>query len=117
MDVSALEDLGLTKGEIKIYLAILELGSTKVGQVIEKSNMASSAVHNSIHSLVEKGLISYVKKGKIKLYKATPPKQLINFLEDKKKKILEILPELETKEEKSKNKQEAEIFEGFKGVT
>lgn len=116
MDTSILENLGLSKGEIKVYLILLELGSTKVGRVIEKSGMASSAVHNSINSLVDKGLVSYIKKGKIKFYQAVPPQQLIDFIEDKKKKVLEILPELELKQRLAEEKQEAEIFKGTNGV-
>lgn len=116
MDTSILENLGLNKGEIKVYLTLLELGSTKVGRVIEKSGIASSAVHNSINSLVNKGLVSYVKKGKIKFYQAVPPRQLIDFIEDKKKKVFEILPELELKQRLVEEKQEAEIFEGIKGI-
>ena len=116
MEILALEELGLSKGEIKTYLTLLELGETKVGNIIEKSGMVSSAVHNSINSLIEKGLISYIKKGKIKFYQAVPPKQLINFIEEKKKRVLEILPELESKQKKVKEKQEAEIFEGIKGI-
>jgi sugar-specific transcriptional regulator TrmB len=117
MDTSVLEELGLSKGEVKIYLTLLELGETKVGQVIEKSGMASSAVHNSLNILIDKGLISYIKKGKIKFYRAVPPKQIIDFIEEKKKKVLEILPELEIRQKKAKEKQEAEIFEGWKGIT
>ncbi len=116
MDTSVLEDLGLSKGEIKVYLTLLEFGSTKVGKVIEKSKMASSAVHNSLNILVEKGLVSYIKKGKIKFYQAVPAKQLIDFIEDKKKRVLQILPELELKQRLVEEKQEAEIFEGQKGV-
>jgi len=117
MDTSVLEDLGLSKGEIKVYLTLLEIGETKVGQVIEKSGMASSAVHNSLNILIDKGLVSYIKKGKIKFYQSVPPKQLVSFIEDKKKKVLEILPELEMRQKKQEEKQEAEIFEGVKGVT
>lgn len=116
MDTSVLEEFGLSKGEIKIYLALLESGETKVGFIIEKSGMASSAVHNSLNTLLEKGLVSYIKKGKIKHYKAVSPGQLLNFIENKKKRILEILPELELKQKKSEEKQEAEIFEGTKGI-
>ncbi|MEK6956015.1 MAG: helix-turn-helix domain-containing protein [Nanoarchaeota archaeon] len=117
MDISILEDLGLSKGEIKVYTSLLEIGMTKVGTIIEKSNMASSAVHNSINSLIDKGLIGYIKKGKIKYYHAANPRQLIDFIDDKKKKLLDILPELENKQNLSKEKQEAEIFEGSKGIT
>ena len=116
METSILEDLGLTKGEIKVYLTLLEIGETKVGQIIDKSNMVSSAVHNAINSLVEKGLISYIKKGQIKYYKAAEPKQLLDFIEDKKKKFLELIPELESRQQISRDHQEAEIFEGVKGV-
>lgn len=116
MDTSILEDLGLSKGEIKAYLTLLELGPTKVGRIIEKSKMASSAVHNSLNTLIEKGLVSYIKKGKIKFYQAVPAKQLIDFIEDKKKKVLQILPELELKQRLAEEKQEAEIFEGTKGI-
>ena len=116
MDLSILEDIGLSRGEIKVYLSLLETGLTKVGIIIEKSNLASSAVHNSINSLIEKGFVSYIKKGKIKYYKAVPPKQLIDFIEDKKKKVLQIIPELEAKQKLEKEEQEAEIFEGNKGI-
>jgi len=117
MDISILEDLGLSKGEIKTYLALLSLGATKVGPVIEKSNMASSAVHNALHALIDKGLASYIKKGKIKLYQPASPKYIAKFIEQKKDRFLEILPELEIKEKRQKEKQEAEVFEGIKGVT
>jgi len=116
MDTSILENLGLSKGEINVYLTLLELGANKVGRIIEKSGMASSAVHNSVNSLIDKGLISYIKKGKIKFYQAVPPKQLIDFIETKKKKLEQILPELELKQKLAEQKQEAEIFEGTKGI-
>lgn len=117
MEISVLEGLGLSKGEIKVYLTLLRIGSTKVGKIIEKSNMVSSAVHNSLNSLLNKGLISFTKSGKIKYYQAVPPKQLVDFIEGKKEKILKILPELEAEQILSKEKQEAEIFVGIKGVT
>lgn len=116
MDISILEGLGLTKGEIKIYLTLLELGATKVGKVIEKSGMASSGVHNSINSLKDKGLVSYIKKGKINFYQAVSPKQLVSFVDDKKKKLLQILPELEIKQRLAEDRQEAEVFVGKKGI-
>ncbi|MFA6462049.1 MAG: helix-turn-helix domain-containing protein [Candidatus Woesearchaeota archaeon] len=116
MDTSILENLGLSQGEIRVYLTLLETGSTKVGTIIEKSGMASSAVHNSVNSLMDKGLITHIKKGKIKHYQAVPPKQLIDFIDEKKNKLKQILPELELKQKLAEDKQEAEIFEGTKGI-
>ncbi|MBW2981314.1 helix-turn-helix domain-containing protein, partial [Candidatus Woesearchaeota archaeon] len=85
MDITPLEDLGLTNAEIKVYLTLLELGQTKVGPIIEKSDLQSSVVHNALHKLQDKGLISYIKKGQIKHYKATDPKNFMDFIEEKKK--------------------------------
>jgi sugar-specific transcriptional regulator TrmB len=116
MDTSILEEMGLSKGEAAVYLALLRLGETKVGGIIEKSGMASSAVHNSINTLIEKGLVAYIKKGKIKFYQAVPPKQILDFIEDKKKDFLKILPELELQQKKAQEIQDAEIFEGTKGI-
>src|SRR3989338_9326543 len=117
MDTSILEDLGLSKGEITTYLALLSLGTTKVGAIIEKSAMASSAVHNALHALINKGFVSFIKKGKINFYQPAPPKYIAKFIEQKKQRFLEILPELEAKEKIQNEKQEAEVFEGVKGVT
>lgn len=116
MDNKILEEIGLSKGEISVYLSLLKLGETKVGNIIEKSGMASSAVHNSVNTLIEKGLVSYIKKGKIKFYQAVPPKQILGFIGDKKKEFLKLLPELEKQQSLAKEKQDAEIFEGTKGI-
>lgn len=116
MDTKALEEIGFTNGEINTYLALLELGEVKVGAIIERSMMASSAVHNSLNTLLEKGAISYIKKGKIKFYKPIKPKQLLDLIDLKKEKLISIIPELELKQNLSQNKQEAEIFEGSNGV-
>ncbi|MEK6918220.1 MAG: helix-turn-helix domain-containing protein [Nanoarchaeota archaeon] len=117
MDTSVLEEIGLNKGEAKVYLALLELGESKVGPIIDKSGLVSSVVHVNINKLVENGLASYIKKGKIKFYKAVSPKQILDFIKEKEKKLLEIIPFLEEKQKKSEGKEEAEIFEGIKGIT
>ena len=95
MDITPLEDLGLTNAEIKVYLTLLETGQTKVGAIIKKSDLQSSVVHNSINKLQDKGLISYIKKGKIKHYKATDPKNFMDFIEEKKKNFQQILPDVQ----------------------
>src|SRR3989338_308927 len=117
MDTSILEELGLSKGEITVYTTLLSLGTTKVGPIIEKSAMASSAVHNALHTLINKGFVSSIKKGKISFYQPAPARYIGKFIEQKKQRFLELLPELEAKEKKQDKKQEAEVFEGLNGVT
>ena len=116
MDISVLEEIGLTNGEIKTYLAVLELGSTTSGPAIKKSNLQSSVFYNSLNSLIEKGLITYIKKGKIRYYQSIDPYSLVDFLEDKKTRLKEIIPQLLAKQKSAENKETAEIFEGKNGI-
>jgi len=116
MDISPLEDIGLTNAEIKVYLTLLELGVTKVGPIIEKSGLQSSVVYNSLHKLMDKGLINYIKKGKINHYTATDPIHFIAFIEEKKANFERILPELLIKQKLAKERNEAEVYVGYKGV-
>jgi len=116
MDESILEDLGLSKAEIKIYTALLETGASTSGPIITKSGLQSSVVHRVLKQLVGKGLITYIKIGKDYHYQATDPKNLIDFIDNKKKRFLEILPELENKQKGDKEKYETEMFIGKKAV-
>jgi len=114
MDISILEDLGLTNAEIKVYLALLEIGVSSAGPIINKTGLQNSVVHMTLHKLVEKGFISFVKKGKTRYYQATNPENIVRFIEEKKKRFQIILPELLAKQKKQE-KQEAEVYEGLKG--
>jgi len=116
MEKEVLIQIGFTNAEAKVYLTLLELGSVKVGKIIEKSGLQSSTVHNTLHSLIEKGFVSYIKKGKIKLYQSTEPELVLKTIQEKERRFREILPNLKLKQRLAKEKQVVEIYEGYKGV-
>ncbi len=116
MDTSIFEDLGLTHAEIKVYLALLQFGSSTAGPILEKSGLQNSVVHRALNSLIEKGLISFILEGKRKVYQATNPEYFYEFIEDKKANFERILPELKEKQEKAKEKERAMIYKGKKGI-
>ena len=116
MDTQILEDIGLTGSEIKVFLTLLELGSSTAGKVVGKSGLQNAVVHRAFHSLIEKGLITYVFEGKIKQYQSIEPKLLLNFIDEKKQKLEKLLPELEAKRKLQKEKPKARIFQGIRGV-
>src|SRR3989344_1436238 len=98
MDTQILEDIGLTNAEIKVYLALLELGSATAGPIIEKR------------------LISFVKEGKRNRYQASNPKHIVEYIDEKKERFEQILPDLLKKQKISKEKPEIITFKGIKGV-
>ena len=111
----ALQELGLNKRESICYTALLELGSSKIGAIVKKTGIPSSKIYEILDKLINRGLVSYVKIGKIKHYQSSDPKTLLNYIDEKKKKIEDILPQLLLKQKLS-TKQSVEMFEGQKAI-
>ncbi|PIN82027.1 hypothetical protein COV11_00065 [Candidatus Woesearchaeota archaeon CG10_big_fil_rev_8_21_14_0_10_30_7] len=110
-----LQELGLNRRESICYIALLELGSSKIGAIVKKTEIPSSKIYEVLDKLARRGLVSYVKIGKIKHYQASDPKVLLNYVDEKKKMIEEILPQLILKQKFSK-KQSVEMFDGQKAL-
>lgn len=116
MNIEYLEELGLTKAEAKIYLALLELGSSQAGKITEKTGIHRRTVYDAIERLVEKGLVSYIRQNNINYYEAVDPAELLEILKEKKDHIEEILPQLNLLHKTSKEKQETTFFRGKLGL-
>lgn len=110
----ALEDIGLTEAEIKVYLALYDLGPSTAGPIIQRTKLYNSIVHTTLGSLAEQGLVSYVQKGHVKHYQPKDPKYILHFLEKKMQNIRNIIPLLESRKT-AYDPQSAEIFQGFAG--
>lgn len=116
MNTKILEEIGLTPGEIKTYIALLELGQCSAGEVIQKANIQNSVFHFCINNLIEKGLASYVKKGTARIYCAADPENILNYVKDKEHELENLLPELKKHQNKLKEKTNVEVFEGLHGI-
>ncbi|GAG26288.1 unnamed protein product, partial [marine sediment metagenome] len=46
MDTKILEEIGLTQGEIKTYLALLKLGSSSTGPIAKESQVSRSKLYS-----------------------------------------------------------------------
>ncbi len=116
METSILKELGLTDSEIKVYLALLKLGPAKAGEIIDKSNLQNPVVHRAFHSLTEKGIMTYSIEGKIKHYQAMEPSLLMNILEEKKKRLEILIPDLKKLHQEKREKTKATIHQGKKAI-
>jgi sugar-specific transcriptional regulator TrmB len=117
METSILEDLGLSTTEIKVYLALLELGNAGAKDILERAKIHNSALHFSLNSLIEKGLISYVLEGRRRLYQASDPEHFDRYIDLKKDRFHSILPELKARQSFVKNYEPATIYKGVRGIT
>lgn len=123
MDMKILQDIGLTESEIKVYLALLKLGQTTAGKIVDEAKVTRSKIYDILERLKTKGLVSYIVKESTKYFSATNPNNILRYLEEKEKKIQEeknsikkILPELLNQQKLSQKDKVAEVFIGVNGM-
>src|SRR3989338_7077733 len=123
MDIKLLEDIGLTKSEIQVYLALLELGSSTTGKIVDKSKASSSKIYEILEKLIQKGLAAYIIKSGVKYFEASSPERLMDYMNEKEERVeiqkealKKIIPELELKHKLSRYKSEATIYKGLRGL-
>lgn|SRR3989344_1982273 len=123
MDTKILADIGLTKGEIKVYLALLKLGQSSTGPVAKEAQVSRSKLYFILDKLAKKGLSGHVVKGKIKYFTAMEPKRILQYIDERNKQFNEqrsivekIIPKLEIEQRLNKQKTEAALYEGFRSI-
>jgi len=123
MEENVLYSLGLTKSEVKVYLTLLELGSSTTGPIMDKARVSSSKIYGILERLTEKGLVSFIIKSKTKYYQASSPDALMDYFSKKEIEIKQqeieikkLIPELKLKQNLLRNKREAQVYLGWKGI-
>jgi len=116
MSKEILKELGLSEGESKVYLGLLELGSTLAGPVIKKTGLHRGTTYQILQRLKEKGLVSSVIKGKNQYFEAANPDLLMSFLKEKQAKLQTLLPILKAKQSAGQKKQEVTVYSGIAGI-
>lgn len=123
MEEQLLEKLGLTKGEIKVYLALNKLGEATIGPIGKESKVSKSKMYDILDRLIEKGLAGYIVKEGTKYFTANDPHMILEYIEKQerelettKKQVAEFLPQLLLQRASAQTKRIAEMVEGFQGV-
>lgn len=84
MEKEILEKIGLTKTESIIYLSLLQLGTSKTGNIIKHAKINSGRIYETLESLKEKGLISESIINNVKHFTASSPERILDFIKRKK---------------------------------
>jgi len=112
---SSIEDIGLTRYEAKIYLSLLEYGTSTAGEISKKLGLHRRTVYDLIDRLVEKGIVSYITEHGVRKYSPADPKILLEIADKKKKEIMQVMPQLELLY-KSSEQEEVSLFKGKSGI-
>ncbi len=116
MDTEILIEIGLTAIETKVYLTLLDIGTSLAGNIAQKSGIHRRTVYDALERLIEKGLVTYIKMNNRQYYKAVHPSRLKDILKEKEDIISKIIPELEAKYNSLQEKEETLFFKGREGL-
>jgi len=116
MDKTPLEKLGLQEAEIKVYLALLKLGSSTAAKIAKETDLTRTHIYDTINKLLKRGLISYVIKNNVKYFNASPPEKMIDYIYEIKESMEKILPDLKNIYQVPKPKSIVELYQGKEGM-
>lgn len=123
MNTEVLKKIGLSDGEIKVYIALLEIGATTINNIHEKVSIDRRNIYDILNKLIEKGLVSYIEENGKRTFKNTDPKKILSYIAEKKSELIElekeaekIIPLMQTLNNMEKEELFAEIFRGNEGL-
>ncbi|MEK6964248.1 MAG: helix-turn-helix domain-containing protein [Nanoarchaeota archaeon] len=115
MNLKNLKELGLSEGQISVYSATLDLGTSTLNSIHEKTGIERRNIYDILNKLIERGFISYTVENGKRAYQCTSPSNVLEEIK-RKKEALDIL-EKETSKimnmfNLSKPKIRAEVYRG-----
>lgn len=113
---ASLKEFGLSDNEVKIYLALIKTGETTAQSIAKNADIPRTTAYHLLEGLIQKGLVSFIVKESKKYFQATNPKKLVNILDEKKKLMQEIIPQLMDISNTIKEKPKVMVYEGVKGI-
>lgn len=119
-----LKKIGFSEDETRVYLNMLENSPTSVRTIAAQTGIGRGSVFNILKKLVGEGVVSYYRKGKAKLFMVKDPEALIHIferrqqvLQENKKEVKDIIPELRSFYRAGDKKPNSRYFEGTKEIS
>lgn len=119
----ALQDIGFSEKEIKVYLTLLTGGPSSVRKLAKDTGLNRGSVYDALKSLQQSGLVGFYQKHKKQFFIAEDPEKLLEVIEHKeravsslRRDVTEMLPELRSLYVHGGTKPVVKYYEGAKGV-
>lgn len=97
MNLDTLKQLGLDQKEIKLYLALLKLGTASIRDIAAEADINRGTTYETLKGLAGKGIVSYFPKGKRRVFCAEAPEKLLDLAEEKKQSLEQSIEEMKQK--------------------
>ncbi|MFH1789833.1 MAG: helix-turn-helix domain-containing protein [bacterium] len=109
-----LQQLGFGKNEIKIYLALFELGKCRAGEIIDNTKLHRNIVYQDLEDLVKRDLVTKTEVKGVFEYSVNNPESLVEEFEIKKQLSRRIADQLVNRQKQSS--REVSVYEGMDGL-
>jgi len=119
MNLDNLKELGLSDGQIRVYSGVLELGTSNLNSIHEKTGIERRNIYDILNKLIEKGLISYITERGKRTYQCTHPNKILEEIHAKQatlKVLEEEVPQIKNLYESSKPEIKAEVYRGDESI-
>jgi len=123
MELIGLSKIGLTPGEIKVYLATVKYGPQTKSALAKNAEVSSSKVYEIAEKLIKKGLANSFLKNNVLYYSASDPIFLKKYVENKEKELQKekdvvdsLIPKLRNMKVRNEEDIKFELYEGEKGL-
>jgi HTH-type transcriptional regulator, sugar sensing transcriptional regulator len=112
----ALGRIGIGDKRARFYMAALELGEAPVQKVAERAGISRTTAYDVLTRLTRDGLVSRVEKDGRLHIAAEDPGRLLGVLEDRRRTVEEMLPELRSRYSRSAARPRIRYYEGRDGI-
>lgn len=120
---NTLKDIGFNDKEIVIYSTLLPLGSASIRTLAEKTGINRGTVYDILEALSQRGFIEIEKRGSRRKFLVKSPEELLNSLEKQqrdlenhKKKVEDVMPQLLSFYAKQGGRPSVEYFDDDEGI-
>lgn len=112
----ALQNLGLSRKESAIYLALLQLGEASAYSIALKSGQKRPTTYVVLEELRLKGFVHKIPRAKKQLYRAEPPEEVVEIARKRLEVTRDALPKLMALAKGKSTKVSTLYFEGLAGL-
>lgn len=114
--IEQLKEFGLEEKESRVYLASLKSGEMTIAELSRKAGIKRPTMYYVIESLIDKGLVVKIPKGRRIFYRAEPPKQLSSIVRRKDELLRHMLPVLESEYRTNRKMPSITFHEGKEAI-
>ena len=94
MDAQLFSDIGLGPRELSIYRALLALGPSSIRTIADRSGINRGTTYESLKQMQVQGIVTYLPKGKRRIFTAREPEVLLDLAEERRKRLDSAVDEL-----------------------